>query len=68
MELYTTYFEDGELVKSRCKFINRMAEGVAQTYERKGTVKTEMTFKNGIMIEKKDLRIEVPSPIGEIID
>lgn len=68
VELYTTYFEDGELVKSRCKFINRMAEGVAQTYERKGTVKTEMIFNNGIMIEKKDLRIEVPSPIGEIID
>lgn len=68
IELFTSYFEDGDLVKCRSRFKNRMADGIAQTYERKGTVKTEMLFKNGEMVKKKDLKKEEPSPIGEIID
>lgn len=68
VEIYTSYYEDGKSVKCRSQFRGRMADGLAQTYGRDGSVKSELLFEQGVMIRKTDLKTEEPSPIGEIVD
>lgn len=68
VELYTVYYEDGESVRSRSRFKNRCADGLAQTYGRNGNVLSELLFEDGRMVRKTDLQLEEPSPIGEIIE
>ena len=66
-DVLTTFWVDSDNIKSRARFKNKRAEGLAQTFGRnKGNVTGEAIFKDGIMISKKDLRKEPPSPIGEI--
>lgn len=66
MDILTTYWPQSDSMKSRAGFKNKKAEGMAQTFGRKGNVTAEAVFENGIMISKKDLKKEEPSPIGEI--
>lgn len=66
-DVLTTYWVDSDKIKTRCRFKDKKAEGLAQTFGRnKGNVTGEAIFENGIMISKKDLRVAEPSPIGEI--
>ncbi len=66
-DVLTTFWVDSDNIKSRARFKNKRAEGLAQTFGRnKGNVTGEAIFKDGVMISKKDLRKEPPSPIGEI--
>lgn len=66
-DVLTTYWVDSDKIKTRCRFKDKKAEGLAQTFGRnKGNVTGEAIFENGIMFSKKDLRVAEPSPIGEI--
>lgn len=67
-EIYMTWHSKSEQLRSVSRFVNRFAEGAAQTFGRDGTILTEMKFERGVMVEKKDLKKEDPSPIGEVID
>ena len=65
-DVLTTYHPGSDSMKTRGRFKNKKAEGLAQTFSRKGEITGEFMFENGIMISKKDLKKEEPSPIGEI--
>jgi len=66
-DILTTYYPGSNNIKTRARFKDKKAEGLAQTFGRKkGNVTGEYQFENGIMISKKDLKKEEPSPIGEI--
>ncbi len=65
--ILTTYWTGSEKLKTRARFVNKDADGIAQTYGRKrGNVTAEYTFRGGKLIDSKDLQEEPPSPIGEI--
>lgn len=66
-DVLTTYYPGSDNIKTRARFKNKKAEGLAQTFGRnKGNVTGEYQFSEGVLISKKDLKKEEPSPIGEI--
>lgn len=65
--ILTTYWPGSSLLKSRARFMNMQADGLAQTFGRnKQNVTAESIFKNGKLVSTKDLKEEPPSPVGEI--
>ena len=65
---YYTYHPHSGLPRTISRFRGKMADGVAQELDRSGKVIREVRFENGRIVERKDLMIIPPSPIGEIID
>jgi hypothetical protein len=66
-ELYRTYYKNGA-IKSAGRYVNRMADGLAQTYGLDGAVETEVVFENGKIVKTTDLRRETASPVGELVE
>lgn len=64
--VYRTYHSHSDLLKTICPFNNRMADGIAQTFDRGGKVTEEVTYKNGCIVERTNLQKEPPAPMGEI--
>lgn len=67
-EIYVTWHKKSGQIRSISRFVNRFAHGTAQTFDREGKVLTEMRFDHGVLAEKKDLKKEEPSPVGEVIE
>lgn len=64
--VYRTYHSHSSQLKTVCPFIGRIAEGIAQTFDRNGKVTEEVTYQNGCIVHRTNLQAEPPAPMGEI--
>lgn len=64
--VYQTYHSHSEKIRTICAYVGRMADGVAQTLDRDGKVMEEVTYEKGRIVDRTNLQIEPPAPMGEI--
>lgn len=64
--VYQTYHSHSEKIRTICTYVGRMADGVAQTLDRDGKVTAEVTYEKGRIVDRTNLQIEPPAPMGEI--
>ena len=63
--IYRTYHKNHQL-KSICTYIHRMAEGIAQSFDQEGKVIAEVTYNKGRIVDRTNLKMDPPAPMGEI--